>query len=356
MMSFRHRNSPHRDENSSLPFATMTPPKRRWLFGLFVSLFGHILFYLGFFCLATALAFVFVLPVSFFVDPHLFLIFIYTVPIVVLGLTALPLGLRVVIYGRKMRVRDALTVLSKDRRAPVLYLRSFQDEDLPDPTFRSPFHLTNLPNPFIPQRYEERIAPVLNRIGPAISIGIPGERRAELGTSRVYMHDEKWQAAVQYFAQNAGAVIIVMGRTNSLWWEVDFALANVQRERLLFFFPYADKSSARRRFWRKYYEMIPSITPRSILAQTESERQARYQLLRERTKQTVSGAWPQSLGDAQFLDFKDAGSPRLLPTKRPIEAFFYSIFFPKSVRTWICMRKTLRPFIKKVNRLNTDEN
>ncbi|MCP4630383.1 MAG: hypothetical protein GY850_43775 [bacterium] len=273
------------------------------MFGLFVSFFGHVLFYFGFFCLAAALAYVFLLPVSFFADTRVFRVLIPAVPIVVPGLAALPLGAHVVIYGRKMRVRDALTVLSNDHRPPVFYLRSFHDEDLPDPTFRSPFHLQNLPNPFIPQRYEERLAPVLRRIGPVISIGIPGEQRAELGTARVYVHDEEWQAAVRYFAQNAGAVIIVMGRTHSLWWEVDFVLANLQRERLLFFFPYADESSARRRFWRKYYEIIPSVTPRSIRERIEAERQARYQWLRERTKKEVSGSWPERLGDAQFLDF-----------------------------------------------------
>jgi hypothetical protein len=252
-----------------------------------------------------------------------------------------------------MRARDALTVLSADPRPPVLYLRSFDDEDLPDPTFRSPFHLENLPNPFIPRRYEERLVPVLRRIGPVISIGRPGERRAELGAARLYVRDQDWRAAVRYLSAGAAAVVIVVGRSLSLWWEIDLVLAHVQRERLLFFFPYADEAKARHRFWRKYYEIIPSVTPRSIWQRSEAERQARYRLFRERVEQKVAGRWPKELGGAQFLDFSDAQSPRLLATKRPIETIFYSLIFHKTTATWISAQATLRPFVKKVRRLST---
>jgi hypothetical protein len=352
MFTFRHRRQQSNETTDPLPFPTIPPPKRHWLFGLIVSLFGHILFYFGFFCFAATLAYALLLPVSYFIEPQIFHFYILTIPVVVPGLLALPFGAHVVIYGRRMRVKSALTVLSNDRRPHVLYLRSFDDDDLPDPTFRSPFHLQNLPNPFIPKRYEERLAPTLRRIGPVVSIGRPGERRSELGTARVYVNDDEWQTAIRYFAQNAGAVLIVIGRTHSLWWEIDFALANVQPERLLFFFPYADKPSERRKFWRKYYEIIPSVIPSSISERMETERQERYQLFRKRAEQDVFCSWPEDLGDAQFIDFLDAATPRLLPTKRPVEAIFYSIIFPKSVRSWISIHKTLRPFIKKVRNLN----
>jgi len=336
------------------PFPMMPAPKRRWLSGLVVSLFGHGLFYVGFACLAATLAAVFVLPATLLLDPQIFRTLIWML-VAVPGVVALPIGAQVVIYGRRMRARDALSVLSIDPRPPVLYLRSFDDEDLPDPTFRSPFHLENLPNPFIPQRYEERLVPVLRRIGPVISIGRPGERRAELGAARLYVRDDDWQAAVRYLAADAAALVIVVGRSHSLWWEIDLVLAHVRRERLLFFFPYVDESKARRRFWRKYYEIIPSVIPRSIGQRSEEERQARYRLFRERLEQKVSGRWPEELGGAQFLDFSDPESPRLLATKRPIEAICYSLIFRKSTAMWISARATLRPFVNKVRSLNTGE-
>jgi hypothetical protein len=310
-----------------------------------VSLFGHLLFYFGFMCLAAAAAYVFVLPICIFAAPKVFFGLLLTIPIVVPGLAALPFGAQVVIYGRRMRAMDAVTLLSRDHRAPVLVLRSFDDEDLPDPTFRG-----GKRNPFIPQRYEEQIVSVLGRIGPVISIGIPGERRAELGAARLYVCEEHWQAAVRHFAQNSAAIILAMGRTQSLWWEIDLVLSSVKREHVLFFFPYADEPDRRRTFWRKYYNIIPSIMPGSLFERVEAERQARYELLRERTKDKSSGSWPDRLGDAQFLDFVDSGSPRLLLTKRPLMALLYMLWMRKTVSTWIHVEATLRPFITKVTR------
>jgi hypothetical protein len=166
------------------------------------------------------------------------------------------------------------------------------------------------------------------------------------------VRDEDWQAAVRHLATAASAVVIVVGRTHSLWWEIDLILHHVRRERLLFFFPYVDESKERRRFWRQYYEIIPSVIPRSIGQRSEEERQARYRLFRERVERKVHGRWPAELGVAQFLDFSDSGSPRLLATKRPIEAIFYSLIFPKSTAMWISPRATLRPFVSKVLSLN----
>jgi hypothetical protein len=171
----------------------------------------------------------------------------------------------------------------------------------------------------------------------------------------LYVRDDDWQAAVRYFATDAAAVVIVVGRSHSLWWEIDLVLAHVRRKRLLFFFPYVDESKARRRFWRKYYEIIPSVIPRSIGQRSEEERQARYRLFRERLEQKVSGRWPEELGGAQFLDFSDPESPRLLATKRPIEAIFYALIFRKSTAMWISARATLRPFVNKVRSLNNGE-
>ncbi len=340
----------HLNQNTLFPFPILTTPKRRWLPGLVISLFGHVVFSFGFLCLAAVPAYIFVLPVSFFADPQLFYSFVITVPIVVPGVAALPMGAHLVLYGRRMRAKDALTVLSKDPRAPVLYLRSFDDEDLPDPTFRG----GSFRNPFIPQRYEQAIVSVLRRVGPVISIGIPRERRAELGAARLYVDDEHWRPAVQYFVQNSAAIVIVMGRTQSLWWEVDFVLSNAQRERLLFFFPHADEPSARRTYWRKYWEILPRVLPRPIFERMQAERQDRYNLLQKRTQAKISGQLPEQLGDAHFLDFRDDLSPRLLPTKRPIIGWFYSFIFPKSVSTWVNIRATLRPFVEKIGRLKSN--
>ena len=43
---------------------------------------------------------------------------------------------------------------------------------------------------------------------------------------------------------HTAAVVVIMGRTEGLWWEIETALELVPRKRLLFFFPFVDKSDA----------------------------------------------------------------------------------------------------------------
>ena len=45
-------------------------------------------------------------------------------------------GVRFIARGRRMRAIPAVDLLRKDTRAPVLFLRSFEDDDLIDPTPR----------------------------------------------------------------------------------------------------------------------------------------------------------------------------------------------------------------------------
>jgi hypothetical protein len=66
-------------------------------------------------------------------------------------LLGMPYSVRLIRYGQRLRQRSALEVLAQDGRAPVLYLRSFDDDDLEDPT-----QLRGLSR--MRKRAEERIA------------------------------------------------------------------------------------------------------------------------------------------------------------------------------------------------------
>ena len=69
-------------------------------------------------------------------------------------------------YGRALRQQDAIDIIRADPRAPILYLRSFNDESVPD--------YTGSVIPLGPnQTIEMRLARVFKMVGPVISIGIP---------------------------------------------------------------------------------------------------------------------------------------------------------------------------------------
>jgi hypothetical protein len=294
-------------------------------------------------------------PILFFslgLSPAPFLPFL-VVFLIALPSVAVPLfGPELLERGRRMRVEDAVTLMEKDPRPPVLYLRSFEDEDLVDPTI--PMSLLSLikSGPFMHgNRYEVPLTRTLRRLGPVICVGRPGEAYAERGAARLYVSHEDWQHVVEYFLPRSAAVVLVVGRTESLWWEVNATIARVPLERVLFFFPYAEEKSFRNTVRHKYLKFFffgtGLVFTRKSIARIDADRQARYQLFRQRTRSLFPAPLPAELGTPQFLDFRPGGSPRLLPFVRTLTAAIMWRFYRISW-TQINFRSTLKPFIEKI--------
>src|SRR5262249_49351572 len=134
---------------------------------------------------------------------------------VVLASWALPCIRR----AKRLAALSAKQLSAHDQRAPVLYLRSFQDEGLWQTAGMS---------------WEEQFARPLQDAGPVIAIGRPGEKLPWLGAARWQVENEKWQAEVQGLLPRAGLVVLRVGESAGLWWEIEQALQLVRPERLLF--------------------------------------------------------------------------------------------------------------------------
>ena len=251
-----------------------------------------------------------------------------------------------------MRTLDAAHALRMDRRSPVLYLRSFQDDSLPDPTLPSMSWIPyRFPRPsFVKHPYERSVTRVLQRLGPTICLGRPGERYPEVGAARLYVSHSDWRQAVAYLMAHAAAVVLTVGRTESLWWEIDTALTTVPRERLLFFFPYCEGVDLRRSIARKYWAFLGlgQVTG-TMLGRMDKERQDRYATFREKMHSHFRGGLPPKLGTSLFMHFADDGSPKLLETWRPTDkALMWR--FSRISWTQVNLDRTLRPFLKKTFR------
>ena len=140
---------------------------------------------------------------------------------VLVGSLALPCVRR----AKRLAAVSATQILARDQRAPVLYLRSFQDEGL-----WQNFLLG----------WEEQFTRALHDVGPVIAIGRPGEKLPLLGAARWQVEDEKWRAEVQGLLPQAGLVVLRVGESGGLWWEIEQALQLVKPERLLFLVPAAE--------------------------------------------------------------------------------------------------------------------
>lgn len=256
-----------------------------------------------------------------------------------------PWSIHLVAKGRQMRAERALELLSRDPRPPVLFLRSFQDDDLIDPSFPAT-------NQTVPVRYESRLVKGLKTLGPAVALGRPGEVQPELGAARLYVGDSDWQNAIAYFMDRAVAVVAVVGQSQGLWWEIEFAADRVPLERLLLFFPFPAPRGVRESFWRSAFLQNPFFGKwmrRKMFPSMEAERQERYRAFRERCSGSFKHPLPANLGHSRFLHFDGEGRAQLLPPRQPpLLARVFTLNFRHTLD--VPFARELIPFVNKLVR------
>lgn len=144
------------------------------------------------------------------------------------------LGIGLLRTGWKYDAVRAERLLEEDTRPPVLYVRSFKDDDkiILGSGFRRwiQYVLVYLTAVSV----EQELAFIMNRVGPVVAIGQPGELLPELGAARLYASDEEWRAKVTDLMRQARLVIVRAGSTANLEWEIDQAVRVVPRRELLF--------------------------------------------------------------------------------------------------------------------------
>ena len=152
------------------------------------------------------------------------------IAIVAVGSILASFGVPLVNRVRKYDAVHAAEVMAGDARPPVLYLRSFPADAIAARVTR--IQLGELATE------EERLAEVMEPIGPFIAIGKPGERLPELGASRIYVGDDQWQATVRDLMSRARLVVLRVGGNGSLWWELEEARKHLTPGRLLLCIPH----------------------------------------------------------------------------------------------------------------------
>jgi hypothetical protein len=127
----------------------------------------------------------------------------------------------------------------RDRRPPVLILREFQDDALMTQGFS------------FGRSFEHYFAQELDRVGPTISVGRPGEALAPLGAARDYLADPDWKRRVADLIQAAAVVVFLLGDSESLLWEFRTTVAMRGKQRMLMIVPpLRDRAELGRRWTR----------------------------------------------------------------------------------------------------------
>lgn len=253
-------------------------------------------------------------------------------------------GLKLRERGRRMRAVDGRALLRARPNDPiVLLLRSFHEEEMREARPLSLFM----------RRYEQSLSRTLGKYGPVITIGRPGEELGFLGAGRLYVSDPHWRDAVRHFMRSAGAVVIIVGATEGLWWEITEVLEIVARERVLFIFPYA---YAPQRFGSRSEFFTAWNLSRELRDAVNRERGERYQKFRERMTGLITEDLPRELGKAICLDFGRDGRVRLLEPRYPSAVrYFFGPFTGTNFMVDLAYRqysfdmsRTVWPFVEKL--------
>lgn len=148
------------------------------------------------------------------------------------------LGQRSVYNARRLFVPNASLALQIDKRAPVLYLRSFLDDESRSPDFGLIKKEVGGGTVFNFQRVvdEEALARTLQRcLGPVVAIGRPGETLPELGAYRMYFSDEHWKVEVIGLVNRSQLVVLRIGSTGGLLWELKNTVDRVEPEKIILY-------------------------------------------------------------------------------------------------------------------------
>jgi hypothetical protein len=134
-------------------------------------------------------------------------------------------------WARRYALPNAAEALADDPRAPVLYLRSFMDEDR---AVQPRFYRWD-------RSISEWVAAQFNLVGPVMAIAKPGEGLPEIGPYRIQLPpSEDWQAEVRAWLDRSAAIVLVFGTTQGLLWELREIVGRGALPRTFFVFPPID--------------------------------------------------------------------------------------------------------------------
>ncbi|MEU9483407.1 transferase [Streptomyces decoyicus] len=151
------------------------------------------------------------------------------VPLLLGGLGALGASALILRCCRPRSARSAAQALLADGRQPVLYLRSFADDDTAARVDDgAPVNLHSR---------EEQLAAALSAFGPVIAVGRPGEPLPHLGAARFYLPQDDWQPVVLRLMELSQLIVLTLGLGEGLWWEVGQARATQPARKLVLLAP-----------------------------------------------------------------------------------------------------------------------
>lgn len=164
-------------------------------------------------------------------------------------------------------------VLRRAKRAPVLFLRSFNFDSITSsvPGWQERLPITGVTMP----TSELNLVQMMWRHAPVLAIGRPGESVPPVGAVRFYARQDVWQQTVEAIVPLCQLVVWTTGHTEGLRWEIKHLLENVPPQKLLLWLHVnigSWKKSERDSEWRRFREAYRDVFPNELPADAATMR------------------------------------------------------------------------------------
>lgn len=176
-------------------------------------------------------------------------------------------GLGIGRFGRRMALERGRDVMELDSRPPVLFLRSFAEDGVNE----APRSSWVIPGLGLTGRLmaeaiaaigtrteEERIEVLFAGLGPVIAAGFPGERVRHAGAARLELGQDHWMEAIEDLIVRSRLVIVRVGESPGLEWEVQTVVARVEPSQCLLYLTYRED---RDELWARFCESVEAHFP-----------------------------------------------------------------------------------------------
>lgn len=129
---------------------------------------------------------------------------------------SMTIGWGILLRSRRYFQIDADSLLSVDKRRPILFLRQFCDD--PKLNFRGT-GLRLIEN-YLDFSLEIRLSNHFKRFGPFIAVGVSGETVPVPGAARAILSHREWISTVSDWMNEAKVIVMYAGWTNWVSWEL----------------------------------------------------------------------------------------------------------------------------------------
>jgi len=160
------------------------------------------------------------------------------------------IGMVITLVGRKLKAKE---IKIEDTRAPIIYFRSFKDDEIIPDNFAQNFGVS--------ESKEEALSHIFNQIGPFIALGKPNEKLPILGAHRIYLDKDNWQDTVTNLMRKSQLIILRIADTSGLIWELKNSIRIVDSSRIVLYFPH----SIWKKNWKKKYNSFINKISNEIL-------------------------------------------------------------------------------------------